>query len=319
MRLGALGSLQRGFENLRANWQLILVIWLQTALNLGLGLVALLPFFFVLDLEAPPLEAAPAVVNAWMLDTIEHLAAQLAEPAFWLALVSSSAVCLALLALTGFFQAGIYGVLVEGDRRVPPDRRDAEVSGFRAFSWREFQSRGGRHLWAYFWLYNLILLGWLLWVLLGALVVVAMGLVGQQAGLAAGLAIGCAAVLPMAFLLVLAFFWVAVGQVEISTHDAGPWTALKRSLPVLVRRLPAVTLLFLLFAVTAIGVGMVFLMLSLPLNAGLAFAPALRRVFGLGLQAVQWLASGVVQLVLAATLVALYRGETAGGAGEAER
>lgn len=311
MRLGALDSLQRGFENLRANRQLIFLVWLLTALNLLLGIAALLPFYFVLDLDAPSLDAAPGELESWTLETIEHLLAQLSEPAFWLALVSSSLVCMALLALTSFFQAGVYGVLVAGDRQAPAGRTAVPVEAFRVYSWREFQARGGRHLWSYFWLYNLMLVGWLLWVGLVVLVIAAMGLVADQAGVGAGLAIGCAAVVPLGFLFFLSIFWILLAQVEISAHDAGPWTALRRSIGVVVRRLPAVVLLFLLFAVASVVVTFVFLMVSLPLNAGLAFLPALRRILGLGLQAVQWLVSAAVQVALAATVVALYRAEIA--------
>lgn len=311
MRLGALDSLQRGFENLRANWQLIFLVWLLTALNLLLGIAALLPFYFVLDLDAPSLDAAPGELESWTLETIEHLLAQLSEPAFWVAVVSSSLVCMALLALTSFFQAGVYGVLVAGDRQAPAGRTAVPVEAFRVYSWREFQARGGRHLWSYFWLYNLMLVGWLLWVGLVVLVIAAMGLVADQAGVGAGLAIGCAAVVPLGFLFFLSIVWILLAQVEISAHDAGPWTALRRSIGVVVRRLPAVVLLFLLFAVASVVVTFVFLMVSLPLNAGLAFLPALRRILGLGLQAVQWLVSAAVQVALAATVVALYRAEIA--------
>ncbi|MDX1643828.1 MAG: hypothetical protein R3244_05660 [Thermoanaerobaculia bacterium] len=311
MRLGALDSLQRGFENLRANWQVIFVLWLATVLNLLLGIAALLPFYFVLDLDAPLFDAAPGAIEAWILETIEHLLAQLSEPAFWLALLSSSLVCLALLVLTSFFQAGVYGILVAGDRQAPAGRSAVPVEAFRVYSWREFQARGGRHLWSYFWLYNLMFVGWLAWVGLVVLVIAATGLVAEQAGGGAGLAIGCAAVMPLGFLLFLSIFWIVLAQVEISAHDAGPWTALRRSIGVVVRRLPAVVLLFLLFAAASVVLTVVFLMVSLPLNAGLSFLPAVRRIVGLGLQAVQWLVSAAVQVAMAAAMVALYRAEIA--------
>lgn len=318
MRLGALDSLQRGLDNLRANWQLVLLAWLQTALTLVLSIVALLPFYFVLELELPNLQASPEELNGWTLGTLEHLARQLGEPAFWSACLSSSLLFVAALVCYSFFQAGSYGVLVLGDRRAvsaaspggSPLPKPA-AGRFQAFSWREFQARGGRHLWGYFWLYNLILLITLLWVLLAALIAAAAGLIAARAGVGAGLAIGCSAVLPMGFLIFLVAFWTLLAQVEISVRDSGAWRALRASLGILVRRLPAMALLFVLFGVATLGAGIVFVMISFPLNAGLSFLPALRRVLGLGLQAVQWLVNGAIQLALAATLVALYRSELA--------
>lgn len=309
MRLGAFDSLQRGLDNLRANWQLVLAIWLQTALTLALSVVALLPFYFVLDLELPSLETAPEELAAWTVGTIERLADQLVEPAFWLAFLSSSLVFLAALVCYSFFQAGAYGVLVAGDRRAGVERGSSPR--FAVFSWAEFQARGGRHLWRYFWLYHLVLAIFLLWSLLCALIAGAAGLVAGRAGAGAGLAIGCAAVLPLGFLLFLVIFWTLLAQIEISARDAGAWRALRRSLGILVRRLPAVVLLFLLFGVAIVAISVVFVMVSLPLNAGLALFPTARRILGLGLQGVQWLVNGAIQLALAATLVALYRSEVA--------
>jgi hypothetical protein len=53
-----------------------------------------------------------------------------------------------------FFQAGTYGILYAGDRQAPAGV-PAHAQWFRTFSRRDFSGFGGRHLWRFFWFFNL--------------------------------------------------------------------------------------------------------------------------------------------------------------------
>lgn len=310
MRLSALEGLQRGILSLRANWELIFLVWVQTALMLLLSLAALLPFYLVLDVRLPALDAAPEESASWFLDSLTRIHSELDSLAFWLAVVSSSAILLAMLACYSFFQAGVFGVLTTADRQAPPGGR-TETAWFRTYSWVEFQGRGGRQLWRFFWLINLMFLFWLVWVVFASVAAVAGVLVTGGAGLSAGLAVGCASILPLGFLFVLLFFWSLFGEADIADSDCSAWDGLRGGLRVLVRRLGAVFLLFVLMAFASVAIGMVFLVLSFPLSTGLVPHGALQLTATLFLQALQWLAAGVVQLTIVGAVVAILRNERA--------
>jgi hypothetical protein len=308
-RLGALDGLQRGILNLKANWELIPLVWVQTILGAALSLAALLPFYLTLDIEAPAADMTPDEVGAWLIGLGAELESRLDSPALWLAVASSSAVLLALLACYSFFQAGALGILATGDRQAPHGR-PTPAAWFRTYSWAEFQGRGGMHLWRFFWLFNLVLLFWLGWALLGALALATSALVASGAGLPAGLAVGCAAFFPLAFLLVVLFFWAVFGQALVADTGCGAWAGLRRALGLVVRRLGAVTLLFVLMVVASVTLGMFFVALSLPLSSGLLPVGGVETAATLALQLFQWLAGSVVQLALVAAVVAIVRAET---------
>ena len=310
MRLGAVEGLQRSILILRANWELIPLVWLQTVLAVALSLGSLVPFYFVLDVRLPDVSATPEESTAWLLDSLQHVSEQVASPAFWLAVVSSSAVALALFACYSFFQAGVFGVLTTADRQAPADGR-GEAAWFRTYSWAEFQGRGGRHLWPFFWLFNLVLLFWLLLLLLTSLAFVIAALAAGGGGLGAGLAIGCASLFPLGFLFILLLFWSLFAQAVVAADDCGAWRGLKVGLRIMVRRLGAVVLLFVVMAFVSLAIAMVFLVLSLPLGGGWLADGSLGVVATLVLQGVQWFVTGLLQLLIAGAVVTVLRAERA--------
>jgi hypothetical protein len=307
-RLGAVGGLGRSLLMVRANWELIALAWLQTALAVVLFLASLAPFYFALDLRLPPMSGTPDEASAWVTEAVGRTLERLDSPAFWLAVLSSSAVAVALVACYSFFQAGAFGVLTTADRQAPGEGR-AGVAWFRTYTWTEFQGRGGRHLWRFFWLFNLVLLLWLAWLLLAMLAIVASALAAEGGGLGAALGIGCAAVFPLGFLFVLLVFWALFAQADIAATDSGPWKSLRGALRLLTRRLGAVALLFLVFAVASVAVTMLSLAVSLPLSSGLLVAGGVRTVATLLLQGAQWLVAGALQLTIAGAVVAIARDE----------
>ena len=300
---------------MRANWEMIFLVWLRTVLMLALSSAALLPLFLVLDLDPLPLTATLDEGAGWFFDAFVRVEDQLYAPAFWLAVLSSSATLTAVLLCYSFVQAGVFGVLSTADRQAPHSRL-TESTWFRTFSWVEFQGRGGRHMWRFFWLFNLVCVVWLGWALLAVLALAATGVVAGSAGPAAGLAMGCAAVFPLGFLCFVSFFWSLCAQAAIADDDCGVREAAMVGLRFVVRRLGAVTLLFLVMLVPFVSMAMVFLVLSVSLSAGLVSSGGLQLAATAVLQAAQWLVTGVIQLTLSGAIVAIWRGEKALEAGD---
>jgi hypothetical protein len=308
MRLGALGSLQRGVLNVRANWRLALLGWLQSMLVAAVTVASLLPFYFILGLELPSTDATFEVGLEWAVEVGERLLAGIWTAPFWLALISSSALMMLSLVIYSFFHAGAFALLNQGDLAASPGAAPA-VAGFKVFSWSRFQRLGGEWLWRFFWLFNVILLLWTGWLVLVTLTTVVVGLAAGAAGLGAGLALGVAAFLPLAFLFVVLLFWSSLAQVALVATDCTVMDALRQGLVVLTRRLGAVLILFVVLITVTLGTGTVFMLLSLVLGAGLASFGGLGDVLSWGLQSVQWLLTAVLDLVIAATLIALSRDE----------
>ena len=292
----------------RANWELIPLAVLQTAALTGLGIASLLPFYFVLDVEALDLYAGPEAGAAWVSELTARLYERLGSPALWLAVLSSAAVLVAALACYSFFQAGIFGVLTTADRQAPRSA-SGHAAWFRTYSWAEFQGRGGRDLWRFFWLFHLVLLLGLAWSLLAALALVAAGVVAGSGGFGAGVAVGCAAVLPLGFLLVLLTFCALFSQAVVAGGDRSAWFAVRAGLRLATRRLGAVALLFAVALSAYFAVAMFFLVLSLPLGGGLLAAGGARMAATLVLQAAQWSVTALLQLVVAAAVVVVVGGE----------
>lgn len=306
MRLGALGSLQRGILNLRANWELVPLAWLQSLMVAALSLLSLLPFYLILRLDLPAPQSTLEQEIEWLVRLSERILSSVVTVPFWLALLSSSAVMVWVLFLYSFFQAGIFGTLTDGDRGAGTG---TAVVGFRAFSRKRFQDRGGAHLWRFFWLFNIIFSFWLLWLLLVMLAAVLVGLGTGAAGFSAGLGLAFATGLPLAFLMVLLLFWCWLAQAEIAATNCDVWAGLRRGLTVLAHRLGAVLLLFAWLAFATLGTALVFSLLALSLGGGLAALGGLGRILGWVLQAAHWLVAAIVNLVMVSTMVAMSVGE----------
>jgi hypothetical protein len=161
MRLSALDCLRRGWTNLSANWELVVLQWLQSFLVTALmALGILLPLLIV---GANLLGAGSAARRA------EAAARRLADlsPALLLALAAMLAVWTLSLLLHCWFLAGSFGVLTSADRQaLPGSRRNRHF--FRTFSPRDFLGWGALYVWRYL---RLLLVFWgAVFLLAGAVV-----------------------------------------------------------------------------------------------------------------------------------------------------
>jgi len=306
MRLSAADCLRRGWTNVSANWELVVIQWLESFL-----VAALLALGLVLALLILGMDALSA--GRWTARETEETLRRLTDfsaPRL-LAVIASLAVWLLTFLLHCFFQAGTYGVLTTADRQALPGGRRHRLL-FRTFSLRDFLGWGGLYVWRFFGM--LVLFGGLaLLVGLGILLWLAfVGVGGIRWGAPAAFGIGCGGALPVGFLLVVLGLWFQVAQAGLAREGSGVRTAARQGLSVLGRRLGAVIALSGFFLVTAVVLAFVFLPLSAVTDSLLAGAPGLRALVQLLLLLLQSLPNTLLAAGLAGSLVALVRSETRG-------
>jgi hypothetical protein len=301
MRLSAVGCLRRGWTNLSANWELVLLQWLQ-----AFAVTALMAFGALLSLlilGANLLRSDLRGIGPW-LRGLEAL-----SPALLLALTALAAVWLASLLLYCFFQAGTYGVLAAADRQaLPGPRRPRDF--FRVFTLREFRGWGRRYVWRYA---GAILLFGVLLLALGGVVLLWLGLAvagGGEWGSPAAVAIVFGGALPVGFLALVAGLGLHLAQADLAREGSGVRAAWRRGLGVLGRRLGAVTALFLLIALGVLVLAALFLPLARGADALLAGAPGVRALVRFLLVLLQSLPNTLLVTLFAGALVALVRSET---------
>ena len=313
MTLSAVDAIRRGLVNLRANWELLIFQVLQVLIVSVLVVVGFLPPLSVLgfsDLLAfesaaqdlpSVVESLSGVVNrgreAWML----LLASLVLTSAIWL--MATLVYC--------YFQGGIYGILVAGDRQAPPGRPRG-WQWFRTFTATGLRGWAARYLWRYFWLLNLFLMISTLWLLvpLGLLLMTVWG--EAQWGTPAALGIGCGGAIPVIFSMLVLAFWAQLAQAELARQDSGVWLATRRGLQILGRRLGAVILLGCLLTVVMVTITVSVAVLSTFLDFFSGVGSAAKWTGHLMLTLVEWGLSSVITVAFAATLVALVRSESLG-------
>lgn len=307
MRLTAADCLRRGLANLAANWELAALHWLQSTATAVL---------FLLGLAVPVVALGfHLLIRSW--DGIEDLETALGEallrlsdnvPVLVLSLLAMLAIWTVAFLVFTYLQAGIYGVLTEADRRVPPGV--FARPGFRTFSLSAFDGWARRHFWRFFWFLNLFGLFGSLVALLATLALVGMVLSGEEWGTPAVLSAGCFG----ALLTLLATFalavWFLVAQADLAREGSGAWEACRRGFAVLLRRPGAVLLLLLIFVAASLAVSALFV----PLSFGAGLMGMGDPVFSLGLQLsltlLQTLPNALLAVALGGALVALVRSET---------
>lgn len=299
MRLSAADCLRRGWTNLSANWELVVIQWLAS--------------FLVLVLLALGLLLPPVILGVDLLASqgVEDVLRRLADlrPGLSMALVAMMAVWLTTLLLHCFFQAGAFGVLASGDRQALPGPRRNRLL-FRTFSLRDFFGWGGLYVWRFL---GVRVLFWGLVMALGAAVLfwlIFLGVGGSEWGAPAAFGIGCGGALPLVFLALVLGLWFQIAQADLAREGSGVRTASRRGLHVLGRRLGAVAILFILFLGAAIGLLIVFLPLTAAADLLLSGSPGWRALVRLILFLLQSLPSTLLTMVLAGSLVALVRSET---------
>ncbi|MFY9826541.1 MAG: hypothetical protein WAM82_34585 [Thermoanaerobaculia bacterium] len=306
MRLSAADCLRRGWTNLAANWELVLLQCLQSLLvAVLLALSLLLP---VVTLGADALASGRSAGRV-----LEVVTARLGHfgrlsPAVLLAGVAMLAVWLLSVLVHSWFQAGVYGVLASAERQALPGHRRPRLL-FRTFSLRDFSGWGALYLGRFF---RLLVFFWALALPLGvaSLVwLVSLGVGGEVWGKPAVLGIGCGGLLPLGFLFLVAGLWSQVAQADLAREGSGARAAARRGLTVLGRRLGAVSFLVLLMAGAGVALALLFVPASAVPGLLLAGAPRLRAFVLVVLFLLHGIPSALVGLVLASSLVALIRSE----------
>ena len=137
-----------------------------------------------------------------------------------------------------------------------------------------------------------------------------MAIAAQSWGGVGAVGVGCGGMLPLFFLLLVAGLWTWAAQAELANADATVRVASKRALRLVGRRAGGLLLILLLGMAASMALSMVFLPLSMAIS--LVFRDSLFGGLVLRglLMVVQWGASGVIQIALAASMVALARSES---------
>lgn len=304
MKLSAADCLRRGWTNLAANWELVVILWLESFL-----VVALLASGLVLALLALGMDALRS--GRWTSREIEEALRRVADfsPALLMALTAMLAVWLLTLLLHSFFQAGTYGVLTAAERQALPGARRHRLL-FRTFSLRDFLGWGGLYVWRFFGM--LVLYGGLALMMGFAILawLIFLGVGGLQWGVPAALGIGCGGALPVGFLLMVFSLWFHVAQADLAREGAGVRISARQGLSVLGRRLGAVIALAVFFLGAVVLLAFVFLPLSAFTGSLLSGAPRLRAFVQFLLLFLQALPGTLLAVGLAGSLIALVGSET---------
>jgi hypothetical protein len=309
MRPAAIDCVRRGLRNARANRELIVVRWLSSLVLVVLLAAGLVPAFLVLGFTAADLPSRP---EGWE-ELGSEMATRISEASAGLLAAGLAAACIWTLAFVGFcfVQAGTYGVLFAGDRQAPPGL-PAESSWFRTYSRADFSGWGARLVWRFFWFANLYACLLLVPALLAVLLLAAAAWASAQWGVPAGIGLGCGGALPLLFALVSLGLWFALAQADLPREGGGVFSASRRGLRALGRRLGGVLLIVLLMVMASTAVAIVFAPFSslaiVALEGRLAAHLAARAL----LFTAQSLVSSGLSVALAASLIALMRGEAEG-------
>lgn len=244
-RTSAFDCLVRGFYSLRANWELVPLMWVQQVLLLVLLVASVVAFFLPFGFGTLSLEALEGS------DPEVLLAELLADPGALLVpllvgLVVSTLLGILAILVYGWFQGGLMAVLLAGERQaVPGEPRDWRL--FRTFEWHSFAGWGRRLMWRYFWLFHLYL-AVLLGLMLAVLLVLVLAVWGSERwGSTAVWSIGCGGAIPLGFAVVVTALWYLLAQAALAREGSGVGPASRRALEVLGRRPGAVLLLAAVF------------------------------------------------------------------------
>jgi hypothetical protein len=313
MRLSATEAIHRGLLSVRANWELVIVLWVQSLVLAVIFALSLLPPLAVLGIDAAALFAGDP--EAWAPTAAEGLAGVWADVAtrlgaLLLALVSSLAIGTLGFLFYCFVQGGVLGVLMAADRQCvpgpPPDWRL-----FRTFSLRSVIGWGRRYLWRYFWLFNLFLVFYLVWTLILLCLVWLAVWAHQRWGGAAAAGFGCGGALPLIFGLLILGIALTLAQADLAREDGGVMSATRRAVSVLGARPAAVVLILVLTVVAGLVMGLGFGLLPLVLVPFTAGKPAAGIAVNSALTMVQWLAGSAISLAVFGSFVALVRNHRA--------
>jgi hypothetical protein len=310
-RLSAIECFQRGVVSTAANWELAVLVFLQSLVVTILTVAGLIIPLLALGLGLDPTAWGKAILGAGdlPLDRIEEIFAWLAE--VWPVLVLGLAGMLIVWGLAfvaySYFQAGIYGILCEADRRAPA-LGTASRQQLRVFTLPSFQAWASRRTWPFFWLMNLFGV----YALLPILVYVALFAAAVRTATTAGLlGLGCVGLLVVTLPMCLMLLWYMTSQASLAEEMvSGIRQATRMGWDVLMRRLGAV----LLLVVISIALSLLFSLLFVPLELAVDLTAGddlwVRGGAQFFLSLLQTLLSALLAVALAGALVALVRSET---------
>jgi len=299
MKRSALACFQRGFLSARANSGLI---WMAVAQNVSvtvLFFLSLLPPFLVLGGMALFSEDWSRLedlsqVDAWISELPARLGGHLG--ALSLGVVASLLLGMLAVVVWAWFQAGLVGILLSGERQAHPEAhlRAGGWRWFKTFSLSDFAGWGGRHLWRFFWFFHVMITAWMLVALVAVLLMIGLGVAWQSWGGGAAVGLGCGGSIPLLFLFWVLAAWSLLAQPAVSLPRQGAVRGSLLGFHILGRRLGAASLLLLAMLVLSV-------LLAMILGLGrTAFDLLLARHWGL--QMVVLGVSTVVQWVLASAI-----------------
>lgn len=230
MRRDLSDVLRRGFDNALANWQLVLIRVVETALAFGIAIAAVIAVVVPLVISAhlgnwESLKNSPAsfwptimtiVTEHWML---------------WLYLLLIASVVIAvILAIHSAVEAGSARIYVDAERAAAISRTQTRER-FEAFNMDRFLAGVREGWWRVFWIYNAAwTLGGL--VILAPLAVLAL-IIAAIGTNAAAIVIGCFFLLAMCLILffvgLLTSIWVQGAIVAVFGRGLGGNAALRYS------------------------------------------------------------------------------------------
>ena len=304
MRLSALDSIQHGLLNLRANWQLVVVLFVQTLVVSAISLVGLVPIVLVLGFAF-----LRGVMSAFDSSGGGQLRERILEAGIPLILAFLAAGLIWTIAFVVYcyFQGGVLGTLAAGERRAISE--GVRWQSYREFSVNAFCKLAEGLTWPIFWLLNLF-------VLMGLAALTAFGVVAaglfvllREGSGAVQFVLGCSVFLVLVIAMILLAAWMQLALAEIVTGTRSALAAARRALGIAGRRFPGVALLFLLLFVASIVLAIILVPVSMVLEMALR-ERMMAYLTGQALVTLaQWLSSGFLTVVGSATLVALVIGE----------
>ena len=306
-RLPAIDALTRGFANVRANRELVLV---QVASGLLLAasiVVPLLLFFVRLGIPLSVWNTKDPEALAKALESIQLDFGQLTSM-LGLGLLVMVVVGTLVFVLYCWFQAGTLAVLLAGEAQAPRTR-NAPAAVFRTFTWAGFIGWASRYGMRIFWVYNLFLLFLTLLLVACMLPILLAAWLSEDSVSALGCVMGCGLALPLGFIAVALVLAMMVAQICAVEEGATTMGATRRAFAITGHRLGGLLLLYLLMIVASLAVSILFGVIGLILNLALASAGTLLAVFSAGLGIVEFVLSVGLTLVMTAAIVAMVRAE----------
>lgn len=306
-RLSAIDALVRGFANVRANRELILI---QIASGILLGASILVPVLFFLVRLGVPLRTFSATNPEAVAQALAAIEPDLGRiiSLLGMGLLVMLVVGTLVFILYCWFQAGTLAVLLAGEAQAPV-RRGVPSAVFRTFSWAGFVGWASRYGLRIFWINNLFLLFLTLLLLVLALPFLLMAGFSEGDIAPVGCVVGCGLALPVGFIGLVFVLAMMVAQICAVEERATTMGATRRAFTITGRRLGGLLLLYLLMIAGSVAVSTFFAIVGVILKLALAHVEVLRTVLSAGLGVVEFVCSVLLTLVLTAAMVALVRAE----------